>query len=239
MPHAKFKPNPGKSLEIAVAQEKYVRLPIKTSIVTEKDNLLELLQKYVAPHLEPGDFLFISEKVLALTQGRITKIRDVKPSRLARFLARKVDNRYGTEEFRGFGHGTPVAMQLFINEAGYLRVIFAAAIAALTKPLGIRGAFYFISGKRAKSVDCPMSFLIQPYTQYAKLPPLNPGDVAKELAQKLGVEIVVVDANYLGAFSMGKSSKKLSEKFIQEVFRDNPLGQSDELTPFCIVRRTG
>lgn len=232
-----FAPNKGKQIEIKVGDISYLRLPIKTSIITEHDNLVELLKKYASPHLRAGDILFVSEKIVALTQGQIVKISDVKPSRLARFLARKVENKYGTPEFRGFGHGTPAAMELFIKEAGLLRVLFAAAVAAITKPLGIRGAFYWISGKRAKSIDCPMSFIIQPYNHYAKLPPLHPNRVAKELRQEFGHEVVILDANYLGAFSMGKSTGTITEKFIGELFRDNPLGQSDEMTPFCIVRK--
>ncbi len=231
-----FKPNPGKNLEIEVGGFKYLRLPIKTGVINEKDNLLGLLEKYLKPNLTPGDIIFVSEKVVALTQGQIINLNDVKTSKLAKFLARKVHNNYGTKDFRGFGHGTPMAMQLFIKEAGYPRVLFAAAVSAVTRPLGIKGLFYFICGKRAKSIDCPMSFLIQPYTHYAKLPPINPKGVAKEIKEKFGNEAVIIDANYRGAFALGISSNKVKEKFAREVFRDNPLGQSDELTPFCIVR---
>ena len=89
----------------------------------------------------------------------------------------------------------------------------------------------------AKSIDCPMSFVIQPYNRYAKLPIINPKKVAKEIKEKFGHDVVIIDANYIGAFSISKSSPKIKEKFIQAVFRDNPLGQSDEMTPLCIVRK--
>ncbi|MFA6495232.1 MAG: coenzyme F420-0:L-glutamate ligase [Candidatus Paceibacterota bacterium] len=237
MQNQTFKPNPKKTLEIDVRGETYLRLPIKTDIITEKDNLMDLLEKYVAPHLLPDDNIFISEKVVALTQGQIINLNDVKTSRLAKLLAKKVKTNYGNKDFRGFGHGTPMAMELVIREAGYFRVLLAAAVSAVTRPLGIKGLFYVIAGTRAKSIDCPMSFLIQPYTHYAKLPPINPQRVSEEIKEKFGTETVIIDANYLGAFALGISSKKIKEKFTQEVFRDNPLGQSDELTPFCIVRK--
>ena len=99
----------------------YLRLPIKTPLLTEKSNLVETIKKIAGPHLEPGDVLFVSEKVVAVTQGRIVNMNDIKPSKLARFLARKVRNHYGTKDFKGFGHGTPMAMQLLIDEAGYPR----------------------------------------------------------------------------------------------------------------------
>ncbi len=232
-----FKPNPKKKLEIEVRGEIYLRLPVKTDVITEKDDLMKLLEKYVAPHLGPDDIIFISEKIVALTQGQIINLNDVKTSKLAKLLARKVQNHYGTKDFRGFGHGTPMAMELVIREAGYPRVLLAAGVSAITRPFGIKGLFYMICGKRAKSIDCPMSFLIQPYTHYAKLPPINPQGVSEEVKEKFGNETVVIDANYRGAFALGISSRKIKEKFAQEVFRDNPLGQSDELTPFCIVRK--
>jgi hypothetical protein len=128
-------------------------------------------------------------------------------------------------------------MQLFIEEAGCPRVIFAAGVAAITRPLGIKGAFYYICGKRAKSIDCPMSFLILEYAHYAKLAPNDPQGVAKEIKEKFGCETVILDANYRGAFSLGKTTRAISEKFIEKAFRDNPAGQSDEMTPFLILRK--
>src|SRR3989344_740997 len=191
-----FKPNKGKTLEINIGAETYLRLPVKTGLITDKDNLADLLKKYVAPHLQPNDIVFVSEKALTVTQGRIINMNDIKPSRLARFLARRVRNNFG-----------------------------------------IKGAFYFLCGKRAKSIDCPMSFSILEYAHYAKRAPLHPDKVAREIKEKLGREAVILDANYLGAFSLGKSTGKISEKFIGKLFMDNPLGQSDEMTPFCIVRK--
>jgi hypothetical protein len=231
-----FKPNPGKNLTIDVDGTTYLRLPIKTPLITEKSDLLELLEQYAAPYLRPGDILFVSEKVVTVAQGRVINLNDIKPTKLARFLAGKVRNNYGTKDFKGFGHGTPMAMQLFIEEAGIPRVLFAAAVSAVTRPLGIKGAFYWICGKRAKSVDCPMSFSILEYAHYAKLAPHDPDGVAKKIKAEFGIETVILDANYLGAFSLGKSTRKISESFIGKAFRDNPLGQSDEMTPFCILR---
>jgi hypothetical protein len=231
-----FAPNVGKSLDILVDSERYLRLPIKTRLITEEDDLVKLLEEYVAPYLVPDDVLFVSEKIVAITQGRIIKIRDIKPSRLARFLARHIHNHRHTVNFRGFGHGTSMGMELFLQEAGYPRVIFAAAVAAVTRPLGIKGLFYIICGKRAKSVDCPMSFTLWPYLHYAKLAPQDAPGVARRLKERFGNEVVILDANYRGVFSLGKSARAPSEKFIRGAFRDNPAGQSDEMTPFFLLR---
>ena len=232
-------PNKGKNLDIVAGGARYLRLPIKTRLIEFGDDLFELLVDYVEPHLQQDDMLFVSEKIVCITQGRIIHRDDVQTSWLARLLSGKVRNHVGTEKFRGFGHGTPPAMQLLIEEAGYPRTIFAAFISALTRPLGIKGAFYYLVGKQAKSIDCPMSFTLEQFKDYAKRAPENPNGVARKISSRFGVETVIVDANYRGAFSLGKSTRAITEKFIQELLRDTPAGQDSEMTPFFIIRKAG
>jgi len=237
-PSGEFIPNPGKQIVIDVDGQKYERWPVRTRIITMKDtDILPIIEEYVTPYLKPDDVLYVSEKALTITQGRIVSMSDIHPTPFARFLARNVGNYYGTSDFHGFGHGTTLAMQLFLEEAGYARIIFAAAVSAITRPLGIHGLFYRICGKRAKSIDCPMSFLILEYAHSAKLAPNHPSEAAKRIKEKIGHEVVILDANYRGAFSLGKSTGSITEEFIGKLFSDNPLGQSDEMTPFAIVRK--
>lgn len=230
-------PNKGKNLDIVVDGVRYLRLPIKTRLIRVGDNLIELLREYAATHLLPGDILFISEKVVCVTQGRIIRSDAVATSWLARFLAKRVRNHVGTPQFRGMGHGSAPAMQLLIEEAGYPRTLFAAAVSAVTRPLGMKGAFYYLAGKQAKSIDCPMSWTIEEFKDYAKKAPLKPNSVAREVRDIFKVETVIVDANYRGAFSLGKSNSAIREKFIQKLLVDNPAGQDSEMTPFFIVRK--
>ncbi len=239
-PSGDFVPNPGKVIDIDVDGVTYQRLPVRTRLITIEDiDIQSLVDDYVAPYLRPDDMLFISEKALTITQGRVVDMGTIRPTWLARFLARNVGNGYGSSDFHGFGHGTTIAMQLFIEEAGYPRILFAALVSAITRPFGIRGLFYRICGLRAKSIDCPMSFLILEYAHSAKLAPNDPGGAARKIRDRIGNhEVVILDANYRGAFSLGKSTRAISESFIGKLFRDNPLGQSDEMTPFCIVRKT-
>lgn len=233
-----FAPNEGKELEATVSGIRYLRIPLKTRLIKNGDDLMALLEEYARPLLVPGDLLFVSEKIVCLTQGdRIIRADSVQTSWLARFLATKVRNGAGTPEFKGLGHGTAPAMQLLIEEAGVLRVLFAAAVSAVTRPLGIKGAFYYLIGKQAKSIDCPMSWTIEEFRDYAKRAPRDPNGVAKDMKKRFGVESVIVDANYQGAFSLGKSTSSITEQFIQELLHDNPAGQDSEMTPFFIMRR--
>ncbi len=231
-----FVPNEGKAIDTMVNGVRYLRLPIKTRLIEPNDNLMQLLAEYVQPHVETGDIFFISEKIVCICQGRMIRRDAVVTSWLARFLATKVRNYEGTPEFRGLGHGTAPAMQLVIEEAGYPRILFAALVSALTRQW-LPGAFYYLIGKQAKSIDCPMSWTIKPFDEYAKRAPFAPNNVAKEIKEKLGVETVIVDANYRGAFSLGKSTDAITEKFVRELLRDNPAGQDSEMTPFFLIRK--
>ncbi|MEK7481716.1 MAG: coenzyme F420-0:L-glutamate ligase [Patescibacteria group bacterium] len=227
-----LKPNEGKQLAITVDGAAWERWPIRTHIVTDTDDVIAVVERYAKPHLQFGDFLFISERVVAITQGRAFPIKDIHPSRLAKLLVKFVH-----KSPYGIGLGSPWTMELAIREAGVLRILFAALLSALTKPFGIRGVFYKVVGKNINAIDGPCSYTLPPYNEYAKLGPKNPDKVARELKEKIGNDTVIIDANDLGVAVLGKSDKKISTNFIRAVFRDNPLGQSHEQTPLCIVRK--
>ena len=227
-----FQPNPGKQLAITLSDGQWLRLPLKTHLITEKDNLVKVVEKYAQPYLKKGDILFISERIVAITQGRAFPIKKIKPSLLAKFLVKFVHR----SSF-GIGLGSPWTMELALQEAGKTRILIAALVSALTKPLGIKGLFYKVAGKNINAIDGPCSYTLPPYNQYAKLAPLNPDLVARDLKSRFNCDIVIIDANDLGVAVLGKSSEDISDAFCQKVFQDNPLGQSHEQTPLCIVRK--
>lgn len=229
-----LKPNPGKNLYIEVGGRKYARFPIKTHVITEKDNLSEVCKRYAGPHLREGDILFVSEKIVAITQKRAFPIKDIKPSPLAKLLVKFVH-----KSPYGIGLGSPWTMELALREAGVLRILLGALVAGITKPFGIRGLFYKIVGKNISAIDGPCDYTLPPYDQYAILGPAEPEKVAKMLGFEINHDVVIIDANDLGVAVLGKSSKDLSDNFCKDVFRDNPLGQSSEQTPLCIVREMG
>ncbi|MFH0992351.1 MAG: coenzyme F420-0:L-glutamate ligase [bacterium] len=227
-----FKANPGKNLTIELDGQKYARLPLQTKVVTKDDTILAISTAYAQPFLKPGDFLFISEKIVAISQGRAFPIKEIKPSFLAKFLV-----TYVYKSPHGIGLGSPWTMELAIREAGAVRILFAAFCSAVTKPFGIRGVFYKVAGHRINAIDGPTPYTLPPYNEYAKLPPAKPEKVASELAQALGHDVVIIDANDLGVNVLGKSNAAIEDSFCQKVFKDNPLGQTTERTPLCIVRR--
>jgi F420-0:gamma-glutamyl ligase len=228
-----IKPNNGKKINIALANQSYARLPIKTHVITASDDIVNVVTKYTKDYLEAGDMIFIGERVVAISQGRSFFIGDIKPSFMAKFLSKFVH-----KSPYGIGLRSPWTMELAIKEAGIVRIIFAAFTSLITKPFGIKGIFYEIAGHNIDAIDGPCSYTLPPYNKHAKLGPKDANKVALRIKEKTGYETVIIDANDLGVKILGLSSKNIDKKFCQKVFGDNPLGQSHEKTPICIVRKT-
>ncbi len=223
--------NPGKKLFIQVNEKKYARYPVKTSVVKKGDKISQIIKKYVKPHWQEGDFVCISEKIVAIAQGRSFLIDDIKPSRLAKFLVKFVH-----KSPYGIGLGSPWTMQLAIDEVGAWRMLLAATVAAVTKPFGVRGMFYKVAGKRINAIDGPCEYSLPPSHKSAKLPPKKPHVVCKKLKEIFHKDFFIIDANDLGMEVLGRSTDKYDDEFFKKLFKDNPLGQSKEQTPIAIVR---
>ncbi len=227
-----MQPNQGKTIEIAYGGHSYARFPVRTHIVMKGDDIVAVCAKHALPHMRSGDMIFVSERVVAISQGRAYPIKDIHPSWLARLLVRFV-----RKSPYGIGLGSPWTMELAIREAGPFRILCAAFASAVTKPFGMRGVFYRVVGRNINAIDGPCSYTLPPYNGYAKLGPANPHGVAREIADAIGHGAVIIDANDLGVAVLGKSDTGISDDFAKGVFRDNPLGQSSEQTPLAIVRR--
>jgi F420-0:gamma-glutamyl ligase-like protein len=227
-----MQPNVGKQAGIVVDGQKYERYPIKTHVITKDDSIIDIVEKYARPLLATGDILFVSEKIVAISQGRAFPIAEIKSSKLARLLVKFVH-----KSPYGIGLGSPWTMELAIREAGVFRILFAAFLSAITKPFGLRGIFYKVVGKDINAIDGPCEYTLPPYNKYAKLGPKNPNKVAKQIREHLGCEAVIIDANDIGVNVLGRSSELISDDFCKKVFKDNPLGQASEQTPIGIVRR--
>ncbi len=230
----KLVPNPGKNLEIETSTGKYERYPVKTNIVMSGDNLTEILNKYAMPHVKENDFIFMSEKIVAISQGRAFKLEDIKPSKLAKFLVKFV-----YKSPYGIGLGSPWTMELAVREVGKVKITFCAIIAGICKIFGKRGVFYNMLGEQVRAIDGPCDYTIPPYNNYAKMAPAKPNEVAKELTKALGHKVYIVDANDIGVNILGKPDDELTDEQLGEIFGDNPLGQAAQQTPVAVIRKIG
>ena len=154
--------NPEKNETVTVDGTVYRRLCIKTHVITDKDNIVDVVEKYAAPLAQPGDIIFITEKAVACTQNRAIPMEDIHPRPLARFLSKFV-----LKTPYGIGLGIPETMEMAIQECGTFKILFAAAVSAIGKLFHKRGWFYDIAGYKARSIDGPCHFTLPPYNRSA------------------------------------------------------------------------
>ncbi|GAA5198050.1 coenzyme F420-0:L-glutamate ligase [Microbacterium jejuense] len=225
--------NAGKALTVQVEGSSFARIPIRTRVVMPGDDLDEFIREYATDVVREGDLLFVTEKIVAITQGRSYLVEDIAPRKLAFFLS-----KYVTRTPYGIGLGMPETMEMALRECGTIRILFAAAVSAVTKLFGRKGDFYRIAGDKARAIDGPTSGTIPPYNKAVVLGPERPREVAAHLKALLGgvPEVAVVDINDLGGNILGSTLDKAGEKQLVSILKDNPLGQGHQSTPLGVVR---
>ena len=248
-----FAANPGKDIAISTSAGQVLRYPIQTDAFAKGDDFLTKISEYGAEfavraaespeHAEALDhpwFLAVSEKVVAISQGRSYFLWEIKPS----FAARKLQ-KFVVRTPAGIGLGSPETMQLAIQEAGLPRIIAASAAGAVGKVIGRKGLFYQLAGPAVRAIDGPTQYSLYPSNVSAKLAPADPGKAAAELADRLRKVlpepaartfqgVAIIDANDLGCNILGQATS-VAEEQIAEMFKDNPLGQGAQRTPLAVV----
>ena len=250
-----YEPNDGRQLDLETAHgERVRRYPVRTELFTRDDDLDERVLAHVDAFFaglpQQGSdhagattgpwWFFLSEKVVAITQGRSYFVWDIKVGRPARVLS-----RYVTRTPAGIGLGSPFTMQLAIEEAGLPRVLYAAAGGAVGKVTGRRGRFYELVGNDVSAIDGPTEYSAYPSNVSAKLAPKDPDAVAARLSAAIRERVpepwrstfagtVVMDANDIGRKVLGSDVPGDDDRF-EEMFADNPLGQGGEQTPLAVV----
>jgi len=227
-------PNDGKVLSVSLPAGTFKRLPIRTRVVMPGDDLDAFVVEYAGSVARPGDTLFVTEKIVAITQGRSFTLDEIHPRPLARFLS-----KYVTRTSYGIGLGMPETMEMALRECGTPRILFAAAVSAVTKLFGRRGDFYRIAGDKARAIDGPTSGTIPPYNKAVVLGPTEPDAVASRLQALVGagVEVAVVDINDIGGNILGSTLDRAGEQQLVRILADNPLGQGHQSTPMGIIRK--
>ncbi|WP_105565030.1 coenzyme F420-0:L-glutamate ligase [Microbacterium halophytorum] len=225
--------NEGKALETVIDGASYQRIPIRTHVVMPGEKLDDVVSKYAVGEVREGDLLFITEKIVAIMQGRSYMMEDIRPRKLAVFLS-----KYVTRTAFGIGLGIPETMEFAIREVGAPRILFAAAVSVVSKKILRRsGDFYRIAGDKARAIDGPTPHTIPPYNNAVVLGPEKPKQVAADMKRLVGCDVAVVDINDLGGNILGSTLDKAGEQRLLKILQDNPLGQGHESTPMGIIRK--
>lgn len=228
-----FYANNGKSAEIEVNGQVYIRHAIKTRFIKQGESYLDVFKEYVSPIYQEGDIVSSSEKIIALCQNRIVKREEIKIGFWAKFLS-----KFASHPSTGVGVGETIKMQYAIDTVGLLRVLWASIASAVTKLFGKKGVFYEIVGQDVSGLDGFYGHVWQEYEDIGIKLPENPEAVCNEIKEKLGISCMIVDANDLGQEVLGCSSDiSLSVDELKGLIRDNPSGQGQELTPLILIRK--
>ncbi|MCL4405499.1 MAG: hypothetical protein M1361_00430 [Patescibacteria group bacterium] len=219
---------------ITVGGVTYERFPIKVPRLIEfGEDLSGVVNEFVKPHYQKGDWIAVSEKVFSISQNLVRHISTVKVGFLARFIT------LGVKKYKNMtAWSRPEKMQVAIEIVGAPRMIFAAAVGAVGKLVGQHGVFWKIAGHRVSEIDGFIPEDMYPYTEWGVLPPPDPQGDCDKLEKITGIPAVTADANYIDVQVLGVSKGVgLDKKTVRQILMDNPLGQGNKMTPFVIVRR--
>ncbi len=225
-----LQPNPGRRRTIITPDGCFDRLPIRTCVLTQESDLVAVIRQYALPHWRQGDVLFISEKAVAVTQGRAIPEDQIRIGLTARLLWRCV----GKVPY-GIGLRRPSSMQCAVNECGAPRIWLAAGVGALGKLVGRKGDFYRIAGPQAATIDAATTSPLQP--DCVIMGPKDPAKVAARVQRETGIETAIVDVNDIGGSWVLGASAGVSKPQVEAALKDNPLGQGAECTPMGLLRR--
>ena len=213
-----------------VGARTYERIVVKTQWLTEEDDIGEVMLTHLGELAYVDDLAIVSEKAVIITSGRAIPASHVSAGRLARALARRVRPVANSR-----GLSIPEKMQYVLDDVGVARVLLATLVASVTRPFGLRGAFYLIAGETARSLDG-----MRPPLENFLLPPLNRHDahsIALRIQKHIGIPVAIVDINDRGGSVRAISAGDLGAAQLREILSDNPLGQRDESTPIGLIRR--
>lgn len=222
-------PNPNRSLAIQVGGREYLRLPVRTHVLKPDDDLARVVESFAGPSARRGDVLFISEKAVAVTQGRAIPESRIKVGWTARLLWRCVRKTKA-----GIGLRRPSSMQCAVDECGAGRIWLAAIGGALGKLVGRRGDFYRIAGPQAAMIDAATTSPLQP--DCVILGPKDPDGVAQRLFESTRIPVAIVDVNDIGGSWVVGASEGVDRPLVEAALKDNPLGQGSECTPMGLLR---
>ena len=211
----------------------YERKTVKTHLLKFNEDLFKVIEEFVLPQIQRGDWLAISEKVVSVCQNNVRHISSVKAGFLAKLIVKFV-KKYPND----IGFSRPEKMQVAVETSGTPRMVVAIILGTLGKFFGIKGIFWRVAGNRVSEIDGFNPDAMYPYTEYAVLPPKKPEKICNEIEKRFNLPAVIIDGNNINVKIISRSSGlPVNARDARLILLDNPMGQDDEMTPFIIVRK--
>lgn len=202
------------------------RISIKTHIVTEKDDIVDVVKRYTGEIASPGDIIAVAESVVAISQGRAILPDSVKPGLLARILCR-FPGKDGSL-------AAPPSIQVAMWEAGMTRFLLGLLAAGLGRLVGRRGDFYRVAGRHLAQID-DFAGTMYPYDRHIVLGPKDPQKIVDRIKGATGAEAVITDVNDIGKVDVLAATDGVDQEMLFKYLKDNPHGNDDQQTPIVVL----
>lgn len=202
-------------------------VPVKTRILTEKDNIVDVIEEYASSLVTPSDLICVAESVVAITQHRYTRPEELTPSWQARLMRRFVPGEGSMASL----YGMQAAMEL----EGEWKMLLAFIIGSAAKLFGKRGVWYILCRQAALTDD--VTGTLPPYDKCIVYGPANPHGVAAAIRKRLHCfGACVADVNDLQRAAVLGYSQGLNPHHIAQVLIHNPFGNASQKTPIVIIK---
>ncbi len=209
-------------------KEKVEILPVPTRILTDRDDIIDCVEKYTRGKIGKDDVISVAESVVAITQGRIVRPEDLKISRVAQFCCRFIPDIGSL--------ASPHGMQSLMNVEGKWRVAAALFAGFLGKIVGKSGLFYKWGGEQTALID-DVTGTMPPFDKHIVYGPRDPEDVVARLKERLGCfGAVIADVNDLKRSRIVGVTDGTKGDLVAKLLIDNPFGNASQKTPICIIK---
>lgn len=203
-------------------------IPIPTRILTDKDDIIDTVERYTKGKIGPDDVISVAESVVAITQGRAVRPEDLNITRVARFCCRFIPD-YGSL-------ASPHGMQSLMDVEGKWRVAGALFLGFFGKLVGANGLFYKWGGEQTALID-DVTGTMPPFDKHIVYGPKDPDKVVEQLKERLGCfGGLIADVNDLKRSRVVGQSKGLNGLMAANLLIDNPFGNASQKTPIVIIK---
>jgi|GEM_PF-94302 len=232
---------------------RWLRLPVPTRTLRAGDSFADSLAWYVTERVREvcaddryrrrfgrSWYLIVAARPLAVTQGRVRPLWELRPGWWARRMSGFVRDR----SWQGLGN--PWTMQAAIDEAGLRRVLFAAAAGAGGRLVRRRGMFDRVGGDPVRQVRGPVERATYPANVAVAAPPERPELAAVDVLAAVraglrgeptagiaGCAVVATDRATGGCQVLACVGDRPAA-FYQAACADDPLGRTAG-TPAAVV----
>lgn len=206
----------------------YELLPVKTRILTHRDNIVDTIAYYAKDKITDQDVICVAESVVAITQQRFVRPQELNPSWLARIMCYFVPQKGSLSSCYG--------MQAAMEKEGSMRFVAAMFCGMVAKLFGVGGVFYKLAGPTAALID-DVTGTMPPYDKHIVYGPLNANQLAEEIKTRLGCfGAVVADVNDLKRSLIVGASQNVDGAKVAYMLIHNPFGNASQKTPIVVIK---